>query len=172
MELSSDAKKLRLKEHETVKRASRDMENKFQFNTVIAASMELVNEIYSLKDKLMETEDGRFALSSAYSTVLTVLSPIAPHICEELWAAMGYEGYIAEVEWPEHDEDALVTDEILIIIQVNGKMRGKLSVPAAASKEEIEETALAHENVTKHTDGKTIRKVIVVPGKLINIVAN
>ncbi|WP_421900189.1 leucine--tRNA ligase [Maridesulfovibrio sp.] len=172
MELSADAKKLRLKEHETVKRASRDMENKFQFNTVIAATMELVNEIYSLKDKLMESEDGRFALSSAYSTVLTVLSPIAPHICEELWAAMGYEGYIAEVAWPEHDEDALVTDEILIIIQVNGKMRGKLSVPAAASKEEIEKTALAHENVTKHTDGKTIRKVIVVPGKLINIVAN
>ncbi len=172
MELSADAKKLRLKEHETVKRASRDMENKFQFNTVIAATMELVNEIYSLKDKLMETEDGRFALSSTYSTVLTVLAPIAPHICEELWAAMGYEGYIAEVAWPEHDEDALVTDEILIIIQVNGKMRGKLSVPAAASKEEIEKTALTHENVTKHTDGKTIRKVIVVPGKLINIVAN
>ncbi|WP_415714199.1 leucine--tRNA ligase [Maridesulfovibrio sp.] len=172
MELSSEAKKLRLKEHETVKRASRDMENKFQFNTVIAASMELVNEIYSLKDELMKSEDGRFALSSAYSTVLTVLSPIAPHICEELWAAMGYNGYIAEVAWPEHDETALVTDEILIIIQVNGKMRGKLSVPAAASKEEIEKTALAHENVTKHTDGKTIRKVIVVPGKLINIVAN
>ncbi|HAS89736.1 MAG TPA: leucine--tRNA ligase [Desulfovibrio sp.] len=172
MELSADAKKLRLKEHETVKRASRDMENKFQFNTVIAATMELVNEIYSLKDKLMETEDGRFALSSTYSTVLTVLAPIAPHICEELWAAMGYEGYIAEVAWPEHDEDALLTDEILIIIQVNGKMRGKLSVPAAASKEEIEKTALTHENVTKHTDGKTIRKVIVVPGKLINIVAN
>ncbi|WP_321405056.1 leucine--tRNA ligase [Maridesulfovibrio sp.] len=172
MELSSEAKKLRLKEHETVKRASRDMENKFQFNTVIAATMELVNEIYSLKDELMKSEDGRFALSSAYSTVLTVLSPIAPHICEELWAAMGYNGYIAEVAWPEHDETALVTDEILIIIQVNGKMRGKLSVPAAASKEEIEKTALAHENVTKHTDGKTIRKVIVVPGKLINIVAN
>lgn len=172
MDLSSDAKKLRLKEHETVKRASRDMENKFQFNTVIAATMELVNEIYSLKDKLMENEDGRFVLSSAYSTVLTVLSPIAPHICEELWAAMGYKGYIAEAAWPEHDEAALVTDEILIIIQVNGKMRGKLSVPADASKEEIEKTALAHENVTKHTDGKTIRKVIVVPGKLINIVAN
>ena len=172
MELSSEAKKLRLKEHETVKRASRDMENKFQFNTVIAATMELVNEIYSLKDELMKSEDGRFALSSAYSTVLTVLSPIAPHICEELWSAMGYTGYIAEVAWPEHDETALVTDEILIIIQVNGKMRGKLSVPAAASKEEIEKTALAHENVTKHTDGKTIRKVIVVPGKLINIVAN
>ncbi|WP_319762284.1 leucine--tRNA ligase [Maridesulfovibrio sp.] len=172
MDLSSDAQKLRLKEHETVKRASRDMENKFQFNTVIAATMELVNEIYSLKDKLIETEDGRFALSSAYSTVLTVLSPIAPHICEELWGTVGYEGYIAEVAWPEYDEAALVTDEILIIIQVNGKMRGKLSVPAAASKEEIEKTALAHENVTKHTDGKTIRKVIVVPGKLINIVAN
>ncbi len=172
MDLSSDAQKLRLKEHETVKRASRDMENKFQFNTVIAATMELVNEIYSLKDKLIETEDGRFALSSAYSTVLTVLSPIAPHICEELWGTVGYEGYIAEVTWPEYDEAALVTDEILIIIQVNGKMRGKLSVPAAASKEEIEKTALAHENVTKHTDGKTIRKVIVVPGKLINIVAN
>ena len=171
-ELPSDAKKLRLKEHETVQRASRDMENKFQFNTVIAATMELVNEIYSLKDKLIESEEGRFALSSAFSTVLTVLSPIAPHVCEELWTALGYEGGLANVAWPEFDESAMVTDEILIIIQVNGKMRGKLSVPAAATKDEIEATALAHENVTKHTDGKTIRKVIVVPGKLINIVAN
>ncbi|WP_432738000.1 leucine--tRNA ligase [Maridesulfovibrio sp. FT414] len=171
-ELPSDAKKLRLKEHETVQRASRDMENKFQFNTVIAATMELVNEIYALKDALVDSEDGRFALSSAFSTVLTVLSPIAPHICEEIWAALGYKGCIAEVAWPEFDESAMVTDEILIIIQVNGKMRGKLSVPAAATKEEIEETALAHENVTKHIEGQTIRKVIVVPGKLINIVAN
>ncbi len=172
VELPSEAKKLRRKEHETVQRASRDMENKFQFNTVIAASMELVNEIYSLKDKLVETEEGRFALSSAFSTVLAVLSPIAPHICEELWGHVGYGGSIAEVAWPEFDETALVTDELLIIIQVNGKMRGKLSVPASASKDEIEKTALGHENVTKHTDGKTIRKVIVVPGKLVNIVAN
>lgn len=172
VELPSEAKKLRRKEHETVQRASRDMENKFQFNTVIAASMELVNEIYSLKDKLVETEEGRFALSSAFSTVLAVLSPIAPHICEELWGHVGYDGSIAEVAWPEFDETALVTDELLIIIQVNGKMRGKLSVPASASKDEIETTALGHENVTKHTDGKTIRKVIVVPGKLVNIVAN
>ncbi|WP_320170955.1 leucine--tRNA ligase [Maridesulfovibrio sp.] len=171
-ELPAEAKKLRLKEHETVKRASRDMENKFQFNTVIAATMELVNEIYSLKDKLIESEEGKFAMSSAFSTVLTVLSPIAPHICEELWSALGYKGCIAEVPWPEFDESAMVTDELLIIIQVNGKMRGKLSVPAAAGKEEIEKTALSHENVTKHIEGKIVRKVIVVPGKLINIVAN
>ncbi|WP_027723158.1 leucine--tRNA ligase [Maridesulfovibrio zosterae] len=171
-ELPSEAKKLRRKEHETVSRASRDMENKFQFNTVIAASMELVNEIYSLKDKLVETEEGRFALSSAFSTVLAVLSPIAPHICEELWTTIGYKESIAGVAWPEFDESALVTDEMLIIVQVNGKMRGKLSFPASATKEEIEETALTHENITKHTDGKTIRKVIVVPGKLINVVAN
>ncbi|CCO22545.1 leucine--tRNA ligase [Maridesulfovibrio hydrothermalis] len=170
-ELPSEAKKLRRKEHETVSRASRDMENKFQFNTVIAASMELVNEIYSLKEKLSETEEGRFALSSAFSTVLTVLSPITPHICEELWANAGYEGSISTVAWPEFDESALVTDELLIIIQVNGKMRAKLSVAASASKEEIEKSALGHENVTKHTEGKDIKKIIVVPGKLVNIVA-
>ncbi|WP_031480855.1 leucine--tRNA ligase [Maridesulfovibrio frigidus] len=171
-ELSSDAKKLRRKEHETVNRASRDMENKFQFNTVIAATMELVNEMYALKDTLVESKDGKFALSSAFSTVLTVLAPITPHLCEELWEIMGYEGIVAAAAWPEYDESALITDELLIVIQVNGKMRAKISVPASASKEDIEKESIAHENVVKFIEGKTVRKVIVVPGKLVNIVAN
>ncbi len=170
--LPSEAKNLRRKEHETVSRANRDMENKFQFNTVIAATMELVNEMYALKDTLLESDGGKFALSSAFSTVLTVLSPITPHLCEELWEIMGYKGSVAAAAWPEYDESALVTDELLIIVQVNGKMRAKLSVPASAPKDEIEKEALAHENVVKNIEGKTVRKVIVVPGKLVNIVAN
>ncbi len=172
MELSSDAKNLRRKEHDTIRRVSRDMENKFQFNTAIAAVMELINELYSSRENLTSTEDGRFALSSAISSALAALSPMAPHICEELWSRIGYEGCVSDVSWPHYDEKALETDELLIILQVNGKMRGKLSVPASASKEDIEKEALEHENVVKHIEGKTVRKVIVVPGKLVNIVAN
>lgn len=172
IKLSSDAKKIRRKEHDTIRRVSSDMENKFQFNTAIAAVMELVNELYSLKDNLVSSEDGKFALSSAVSSALVALSPMAPHICEELWAKIGYTDCVSTVSWPEYDEEALKTDELLIVLQVNGKMRGKLSVPASATKDEIEEQALVHENITKHIEDKTVRKVIVVPGKLVNIVAN
>lgn len=172
IKLSSDAKNLRRKEHDTIRRVSSDMQNKFQFNTAISAVMELVNELYSLKDKLVATDDGKFALSSAVSSALVALSPMAPHICEELWNKIGYTGCVSDVSWPEYDEEALKTDELLIILQVNGKMRGKMSVPASADKKEIEKQAVDHENVVKHTEGKTIRKVIVVPGKLVNIVAN
>ena len=167
---SPEAQKLRRKEHETVKRVGRDMENKFQFNTAVAAVMELLNEMYGCKDQLRETPDGVRALSSAVSSALTVLSPVAPHLCEELWEVLGYESRLFAQPWPEHDESALVTDEILVVVQVNGKVRGKVSVPAKTDKAAVLAAARADDNVARHLEGTTVVKEIVVPGKLVNIV--
>jgi len=169
--VEGQAKDLRRKEHDTVRKVTRDMDNKFQFNTVIAALMELVNEMYGVKDGLKNAPGGAKALSSALSTVLTLLSPVAPHLCEELWAHMGHKGQLATHPWPGYDESALVKDEIELVVQVNGKVRGKLMVPAAANQDELREFARTHENVLKHLEGKSIKKLIVVPGKLVNVVA-
>jgi leucyl-tRNA synthetase len=170
-ELSAPAKDLRRKEHDSVRKVTRDMENKFQFNTVIAALMELVNEMYAQKDALKDAPGGPAALSSALSTVLALLSPVAPHICEELWAHMGHKGQLAALPWPDYDESALARDEIELVVQVNGKVRGRLMVPAGADQDAVREFAMTHENVLKHLEGKSIRKLIVVPGKLVNVVA-
>ncbi|MBC15877.1 MAG: leucine--tRNA ligase [Desulfovibrio sp.] len=167
---SEAAKQLRFKEHDTIRRATRDIENEFQFNTVIAAVMELVNEMYQLRDALAEEEPQ--ALSSAIATAISLLSPVTPHICEELWEVMGNEKGLTEQPWPTFDEKALVKDEVTLVVQVNGKMRGKFQAPNNAPKDEVEAIALGLDNVTKFTDGKTIRKVIVIPNKLVNIVAN
>ena len=113
-----------------MRRVTRDMENKFQFNTAIAALMELVNEMYGLKDGLKDTPQGPAVLSSALSTVLTLLSPVAPHLCEELWGFMGHKEHLATLSWPGYDESALAQDEIELVVQVNGKVRGRLMVAA------------------------------------------
>ncbi len=168
--LSPRAKDLRRKEHETVQRVTRDLEPPFQFNTAISAVMELVNELYLVKDELRETDLGKAALSSAVATVLTVLSPVAPHACEELWRIIGNKDLVCAEPWPAWDEAALARDEVTVVVQVNGKLRGKLTVPADASEEAVRQAALGDENVIRHMDGKTVRKVVVVPGKLVNIV--
>ena len=166
---SDAAKQLRFKEHDTVRRVTRDIENEFQFNTAIAAIMELVNEMYGVKDQLGD-EPG--ALSSAMATAVTLLSPVAPHVCEELWQGLGHAENLAVQPWPTYDEKALVKDEVTLVVQVNGKVRGKFEAPNNAPKDEVEKTALAQENVVKFIEGKTVRKVIVIPNKLVNIVAN
>ena len=170
-ELAGPAKELRRKEHDTVRRVTRDMENKFQFNTAISALMELVNEMYGLKDGLKDTPQGVAVLSSALSTVLTLLSPVAPHLCEELWGCMGHREHLATLSWPGYEESALVQDEIELVVQVNGKVRGRLMVAAAADQEAVRAFAMNHENVLRHLEGKSIKKLIVVPGKLVNVVA-
>nr|WP_287411027.1 leucine--tRNA ligase [Pseudodesulfovibrio sp.] len=167
---SEAAKKLRFKEHDTIRRATRDIENEFQFNTVIAAVMELVNEMYHVKDELKESDPK--AMSSAIATAVTLLSPVTPHICEELWHSMGHETGMTSQSWPTFDEKALVKDEVTMVVQVNGKMRGKFQAPNNAPKENAEKIALEMENVVKFIEGKTVRKVIVIPNKLVNIVAN
>lgn len=167
-----EAKGIRLKEHETVKKAGDDIEQRFQFNTAIAAVMELVNELYLAKDALKGDEKGRKVLSSAISTVINLMSPFTPHLCEEIWEQLGHSERLVHAMWPTYSEEAMVKDVLTVVVQVNGKVRARLEVPASASKDEVEELAKNDVNVQKHIEGKTIRKVIVVPGKLVNIVAN
>jgi len=169
--LAGPARDLRRREHDTVRKVTRAMENNFQFNTAIAALMELVNEMYGQKDALKTSAQGAAALSSALSTVLTLLSPVAPHLCEEIWERMGHRERLAALAWPGYDESALEKDEIELVVQVNGKVRGRLMVPADAGQDAVRDFAMTHENVLRHLEGKSIRKLIVVPGKLVNVVA-
>ncbi len=166
------AKALRLREHATVKKVSEDIGNRYQFNTAIAGIMELVNDMFTYKDELSKTENGKAILSSAMATVITLLSPITPHICEEFWHDLGLGCSVSAVSWPQYKEEALQKDVLTIVIQINGKLRGKIDVPASASKEEIEKIAQEEPNIQKHLDGLTVRKIIVIPQKLVNIVAN
>ena len=111
-------------------------------------------------------------LSSAVATVLTLLSPITPHVCEELWEDLGHAATIDTQAWPTWKADALERDVLTVVIQINGKLRGKIDVPSSASKEEVEKLALAEQNIVRHLEGLTVRKVVVIPGKLVNVVAN
>ena len=166
------ARDLRRREHLTVKKAGEDMARRFQFNTAIAAVMELVNAMYLAREKMGQDEGDRRVFSSAMASVLTLLSPITPHICEELWERLGHRSPLQAEPWPVWDEAAMQQDSVTIALQVNGKLRGTIDVPAEADKDALEAAARADASVQRHTAGLTIRKVIVVPGKLVNIVAN
>ena len=148
------------------------MSRRFQFNTAIAAVMELVNAMYLAREKMGQEEGDRRVFSSAMASVLTLLSPITPHICEELWERLGHTSSLQDEPWPVWDEAALQQDSVTIALQVNGKLRGTIDVPAQADKAALEAAARDDAAVQRHTAGLTIRKVIVVPGKLVNIVAN
>ena len=167
--LSKDEKDARRKIHETIQKVSDDVGRRNNFNTGIAAIMELLNAL----QKLDLTQSGsRAVVSEGLDAIILMLAPVAPHITQSLWQAFGQSGLIIDAAWPAVDESALVKDSLLIIVQVNGKVRAKLEVPASASKDEIEAQAMADDNIQKQIEGKTVRKVIVVPGKLVNIVAN
>ena len=162
-------KDLRRKIHETINKVNDDYGRRNTFNTAIAAVMELLNEVGKLTDNQSQTIAVRH---EALNSALLLLSPIAPHICHSLWNILGNQGAIANAPWPAVDESALVRSSIEMVIQVNGKVRGKIQVAADASKEAVEQLALEDSNVQRFTDGVTVRKVIVVPGRLVNIVAN
>jgi len=167
--LSSEQKALYGKTHETIAKVSDDYDRRHSFNTAIAAVMELTNAIakFDAKDDL-----DKAVVKHALENAIILLSPVAPHMAQALWEASGKDKLIVDEIWPEVDEAALVKDEVLIVLQVNGKVRDKISIAADASKDAIEAMAIDNENVKKFTEGKTIRKVIVVPGRLVNIVAN
>jgi leucyl-tRNA synthetase len=165
------ARDIRRKEHAAVKKVGDDIAGRFQFNTAVAAVMELVNALYLAKEELLADENGRRVLASAFASVLTLLFPVTPHLCEELRQLFGMERSLADEPWPQWQEDALARDEITVVIQINGKLRGKITVPADADKAETEQAALAESNVIRHLKGLAVRRVIVVPGKLVNIVA-
>ncbi|MDP2560592.1 leucine--tRNA ligase [Psychrobium sp. 1_MG-2023] len=167
--LSGDQQALRREIHKTIAKVSDDIGRRQTFNTAIAAIMELVNRLN--KAKISNVQD-RAILGEAIEAIIKMLSPIVPHICHELWKELGHEDNLAYAPWPIVDQDALVEQSKLVIVQVNGKLRAKINVAADASKEEVEAMAQSDSDVLRFTEGKTVRKVIYVPGKLVNIVAN
>ncbi|AVD84979.1 leucine--tRNA ligase [Pseudomonas sp. SWI6] len=155
--------------HAAIKQASNDVGQFHKFNTAIAQVMTVMNV---LEKAPQATEQDRALLQEGLEAVTLLLAPITPHISHELWKALGHDQAVIDASWPVVDESALVQDTVTLVVQVNGKLRGQVEMPAAASREEIEAAARSNENVLRFTDGLTIRKVIVVPGKLVNIVAN
>ena len=165
--LSADQKALRRDVHKTIAKVSDDIGRRQTFNTAIAAVMELMNKLTRAP---LESEQDRAVMAEALSAVVRMLYPITPHICFELWKALGNESNIDHAEWVKADEAAMVEDEKLIVVQVNGKVRGKVTVAADADEETVKTVAFADENVKKFTDNTQIVKVIYVPGKLLNVV--
>lgn len=168
--LNEADKDLRRVLHSSIKKVTNDIETRFNFNTAISTMMELVNALYAYKEAAKEPNSG--LIYEAISDLIKMMSPFVPHITEELWrGAIDANSSVHEQSWPECDEEALKVDNVEIVLQVNGKVRGRLTVPAEASKEELEKIAMADTNVQAHIGDATVRKVICVPGRLVNIVA-
>ncbi|HHF3478223.1 TPA: leucine--tRNA ligase [Haemophilus influenzae] len=165
--LSAAQKSLRREVHKTIAKVSDDIGRRQTFNTAIAAVMELMNKLTKAS---LESDQDRAVMAEALSAVVRMLYPITPHICFELWQALGNESAIDTAEWVKADEDAMVEDEKLIVVQVNGKVRGKVTVAADADEETVKTIAFADENVKKFVDNQHIVKVIYVAGKLLNVV--
>ena len=168
--LTEAEKDLRRVLHSSIKKVTNDIETRFNFNTAISTMMELVNALYAYKEAAKEPNAG--LVYEAISDLIKMMSPFVPHITEELWrGAIDANSSVHEQSWPECDEEALKVDNVEIVLQVNGKVRGRLTVPAEATKEELEKIAMADANVQAHIGDATVRKVICVPGRLVNIVA-
>ena len=167
--LNDQQKNLRRKTHQTIEKVSDDFGRRYTFNTAIAAVMELFNDISQLSDNDAQSIAVKH---EAFTSAILLLAPIVPHICHSLWHKMGNQNSIAEASWPQVDKSALVQSSIELVVQVNGKVRGKIQVAVDESKEEIERFALNEPNAQRFIEGNTVRKVIVVPGRLVNIVAN
>jgi|TARA_B100000795_G_scaffold102428_1_gene75510 leucyl-tRNA synthetase len=165
--LSDDLKNIRRQTYRTVSKVSDDIGRRHTFNTAIAAVMELLNTITKFED---DSEQGRAVIHEALEKIILMLSPITPHICHKLWQLLGHDKWVVNELWPEIDEIALLQDKVELMVQVNGKLRSKISVSTDADKNVVEALAVADDNVHKFIDGKEIRKVIFVPGRLVNIV--
>lgn len=167
--LSEPLRALRRKVHQTLQKVTIDMSKRFAFNTAVAANMELLNDISKLSDN---SDQAQAVITEALETIILMLSPIIPHMTHALWENLGHGTSIIDSEWPEVDEAALVQNTVELIVQVNGKVRGKIQVAVDADDDTIKEHAQDNENVKRFIEGSTIRKVIVVKGRLVNIVAN
>jgi leucyl-tRNA synthetase len=165
--LSDAQKAIRCAVHTTLAKVSDDVGRRFTFNTAIAANMELLNELNRFAD---DSAQGRAVMQEALEAVVLMLSPIVPHITHALWHALGKQQAVVNCRWPQVDESALVQEAITLVIQVNGKVRGRIDVPADADRDALQELVMNEPNVQKHVQGKPVRKFIAVPGKLVNIV--
>ena len=165
--LNAEQKTIRRYIHDTIAKVSDDIGRRQTFNTAIAAVMELSNHLSRFEDR---SPQGRAVLDEAWRAVVRLMTPITPHICETLWEMMGGAGSVVSAPWPETDETARVRDQITLVVQVNGKLRGRIEVPPGCDQEQAMACAGAEENVTRHTEGKAIRKVIYIKDRLLNIV--
>jgi leucyl-tRNA synthetase len=168
--LAGDLRSLYRKIHQTIKRVTNDIEGRFHFNTAISAVMELVNTIQAVKEGIVSTPEGASVLRLAIEAVIVLLSPIVPHLAEELWEALGNSGSVLEVPWPTYREEAIAEDEILIVVQVNGKVRSRFHISVDADEEEMKAVALADDRIVARIAGRPVKRVIVVQKKLVNIV--
>jgi len=171
--LNKDQQALRLKTHSTIKKVTDDYDRRQVFNTAIAAVMELYNEL----NKFCAAQDitagqNQAVVQEAMEAIVLLLAPIVPHMSHVLWQQLGHTAPAIDAQWPGYDESALIQNSITVVAQVNGKVRAQLELPADVSKADMEQAALNDAAVLRFTDGLSIRKVIVVPGKLVNIVAN
>jgi leucyl-tRNA synthetase len=170
---SDRARFIRRLTNKTIKKVTEDIKGRFHFNTAVAAVMEFTNELGRITpEEADEDPSVAAALREAIRAVVVLLSPFVPHVAEELWEALGEAPGMTRVPWPSYDPALLEQEELLIIVQVNGKKRGEITVPVEASEDEIKAAAQANPNVQKFLEGKTIRKMILVPGRLLNVVVS
>ena len=170
--VSGDLKAVLRKLHQTIKKVTRDIEKDFHFNTAIAAVMEFLNLLYDVEKKVdWSHAQVKGVMREAVEKTLLMLVPFTPHICEELWERLGNAPSICLQEWPGYDEELAKEEEITIVVQVNGKVRARFTAAPGTARKELEKKALALDNVRRHLEGKEIKKVVVVPDRLVNIVA-
>lgn len=167
--LSGAQKSLRRLIHKTIEKVSDDIGRRQTFNTAVAAIMELLNHLQKAPKTSMQ---DLAVMREGINAIVLLLAPIAPHICHVMYRDLGHTNAVETAPWPIAEADAMVEDEKLIVLQVNGKVRAKITIAADATKEQVEAMGFAEQNVQQHTDGKIIRKVIYIPGRLLNIVAN
>ena len=165
--LTVEERTLRRAVHKTIRKVTEDIEERFHFNTAIAAVMELLNVLQGAE---LATPQYGAVMKEALGSLVQMLAPFVPHITEELWQRMGHHTPLSETPWPDYDREAVVDDEALVVIQVNGKLRSKFTVPAGTDEEAMKSIALADEKLLPFIEGKQVRKVICIPGKLVNIV--
>jgi leucyl-tRNA synthetase len=168
-ELPEPARALRRKVHQTIQRVTEDIEDRIQLNTAVAALMELYNEISRVEAEVAEGPT-RPVLQEAIETVVLLLSPFTPHVCEEMWERIGRRRFVVDRPWPVADAAVAREEAVELAVQVNGKVRGHVTVPAGTSEEEIKRRALEEPRVKEHLAGKAIVKTVVVPGRLVSVV--
>ena len=165
--LTAEQQNVRRQLHQTIQKVTHDMGVRTIYNTAIAANMELINVLTKFDDS---STNGKAVRQEALDAIVLMLSPMVPHICHQLWLDLGHSEAIVNVAWPQYDEAALAQDSIEFVLQINGKLRGKITISATAGNDEIEKLALSDEHIIKFINGKQVKKVIIVPKKLVNIV--
>ncbi|MEJ2033860.1 MAG: class I tRNA ligase family protein, partial [Deltaproteobacteria bacterium] len=156
--------------HQTIRKVGDDLDGKFHFNTAISSIMELVNTLSSLTGENAQETVAPAVIREALGGILLLLFPMVPHFCEELWERTGHQQTLGQATWPAYDPEAAMEEELTVVVQVNGKVRSRLTVSPEIDEERLKEMALADEKALKFMKGKPVRKVIVVRNKLVNIV--